>query len=133
MLKAGTVWAKAGQVTVLLGRNGCGQTTLLRSALGLCRLDFGIVRFAEEVYERPRSRHSPAEGCSTFPTGAFVVATYGRLASSGHDQSVRHPLDLESIAWLDIDPLEEAAKRMLANGGGERTGAAAAALLPDRQ
>jgi len=70
VLKAATVWAKAGQVTVLLGRNGCGKTTLIRAALGLCRREFGVVQFADRVYERPRLSTLARRGLFTFPTGA---------------------------------------------------------------
>jgi ABC-2 type transport system ATP-binding protein len=34
----------AGRVTVLLGRNGCGKTTMLRCLLGLMKPDAGAVR-----------------------------------------------------------------------------------------
>jgi ABC-type multidrug transport system ATPase subunit len=119
VLKAATVWAEAGQVTVLLGRNGCGKTTLIRSALGQCRLDYGVVRFADQVYERPRLPTLARRGLFYLPDRGLLswrrtVDWHIRAMS----QSVRHPLDLESIAWLDIEPLRrKTAKKM---SGGER-------------
>jgi ABC-type multidrug transport system ATPase subunit len=54
ILKAATAWTLEGSVTVILGRNGSGKTTLLRGALGLGRRDFGVVRFADRRWDRPR-------------------------------------------------------------------------------
>ena len=53
VLKTATAWARPGAVTVLLGRNGCGKTTLLRCALGFCRAEQGVVRFDGEHVRRP--------------------------------------------------------------------------------
>ena len=119
VLKAATVWAKAGQVTVLLGRNGCGKTTLIRAALGLCRREFGVVQFADRVYERPRLSTLARRGLFYLPDRGLLS---WRLTVNWHlramSQSVRHPLDLGSIAWLDIKSLRrKTAKKM---SGGER-------------
>ena len=54
VLRAATVWAEAGRITAVLGRNGCGKTSLIRAALGPGPRDFGTVRFRDRVYERPR-------------------------------------------------------------------------------
>ena len=119
VLKAATVWAKAGQVTLLLGKNGCGKTTLIRSALGLCRLDYGVVRFADLVYERPRLPTLARRGLFYLPDRGLLswrrtVDWHLRAMS----QSVRHPLDLESIAWLDIESLRRKTPKKMS--GGER-------------
>ena len=54
VLKAATVWAPAGEITVLFGRNGSGKSTLLRVSVGQLSADFGAVHFDGEVYPRPR-------------------------------------------------------------------------------
>lgn len=54
VLKAASVWARPGEITVLLGRNGSGKTTLIRAALGLGRMDYGTVRFGSRCFLRPR-------------------------------------------------------------------------------
>jgi ABC-type multidrug transport system ATPase subunit len=67
VLKAATVWAKAGEITVLLGRNGCGKSTLIRSALGLCRAEQGLVRFNGMPVLRPRLWRFASQGLFYVP------------------------------------------------------------------
>jgi lipopolysaccharide export system ATP-binding protein len=57
VLHAAFLWARAGRVTGLLGRNGEGKSTLLQIAAGLVAADHGIVRFRGATYPRP---HLPA-------------------------------------------------------------------------
>jgi lipopolysaccharide export system ATP-binding protein len=54
ILKAASVWARAGKITVLFGRNGCGKSTLLRIGAGQLRPDHGVVHFAGRAYPRAR-------------------------------------------------------------------------------
>ena len=60
---------RAGEVLALLGANGAGKTTVLRSILGLTRARRGDIRFQGQLdhWPRPRTR-SPAPasaGCRT--------------------------------------------------------------------
>ncbi len=41
VLKSASAWAWPGRITILMGRNGCGKTTLLRCGLGLTWAEFG--------------------------------------------------------------------------------------------
>lgn len=43
VLKSASAWAWPGRITLVMGRNGCGKTTLLRCGLGLTWSDFGVV------------------------------------------------------------------------------------------
>lgn len=54
LLKAASIWANEGRITALLGRNGCGKSTLFRIGAGLLRADQGAIHFAGRVYLRPR-------------------------------------------------------------------------------
>lgn len=54
VLRAATLRATAGQVVYLVGRNGCGKTTLLRIAAGVIPADHGEVTYIGEALLRPR-------------------------------------------------------------------------------
>ncbi len=54
VLKSGGFQVHAGEISALLGRNGCGKTTLLKAAIGEIRMDHGVVRFRGEFMEHPR-------------------------------------------------------------------------------
>nr|WP_316643299.1 urea ABC transporter ATP-binding subunit UrtE [uncultured Roseateles sp.] len=68
--------AKAGEVTVVLGRNGVGKTTLLKSLMGLVPLRAGAIKLGEHdltgraPYERVRA------GMAYVPQGREI---FGRL------------------------------------------------------
>ena len=129
VLKAATVWAQAGHVTALLGRNGCGKTTLIRAALGLCRRDFGVVRFADRVYERPQLSTLARRGLFYLPDRGLLSR---RRTVDWHlramDQSTRHQLDLKSIAGIEIGTLRNQKANWL-SGGERRRVEVALALL----
>lgn len=67
VLKSATLWAKAGSVTVLLGRNGSGKTVLIKCALGLMRADRGVVHYSGESYLRPRLHRFARRGLFYLP------------------------------------------------------------------
>jgi len=54
VLRAATLRATAGQVVYLVGRNGCGKTTLMRIAAGVIAADHGVVTYLGEALLRPR-------------------------------------------------------------------------------
>lgn len=54
VLTAASLWARSGRITALLGRNGCGKTTLLRIAAGWLRPDYGLVVFQGRRFPRAR-------------------------------------------------------------------------------
>ncbi|HEU4454022.1 MAG TPA: ATP-binding cassette domain-containing protein [Longimicrobium sp.] len=53
VLRSAFLWARAGRVTGLLGRNGEGKSTLLQIAAGLMAAEHGTVRFRGRVHTRP--------------------------------------------------------------------------------
>lgn len=67
ILKAASVWGRAGTITVLFGRNGCGKSTLLKIGAGVLRLDHGVVQFDGRAYLRPRLPELAARGLFYLP------------------------------------------------------------------
>lgn len=73
VLRAASVWARPGRVTVLFGQNGCGKTTLLRAAVGLLGAQYGVVRFRDVSYERPRLARLARRGLFYLPDRGLLA------------------------------------------------------------
>jgi ABC-type multidrug transport system ATPase subunit len=54
VLTAATLRARAGEIVFLVGRNGCGKSTLFRIATGSLVADCGVVTYQGTAYLRPR-------------------------------------------------------------------------------
>jgi len=67
ILKAASVWARPGIITVLFGRNGCGKSTLLKIGAGQLRADHGVVQFDGRAYLRPRLHELASRGLFYLP------------------------------------------------------------------
>lgn len=67
ILKAASVWARAGKITVLFGRNGCGKSTLFRIGAGLLRADNGVIHFDGRAYLHPRLPELASRGLFYLP------------------------------------------------------------------
>jgi urea transport system ATP-binding protein len=66
--------APTGKVTALLGRNGVGKTTLLRTLMGVVRARTGTVRFGDaDLTHAPPYRHAAA-GMGFVPQGREIFA-----------------------------------------------------------
>lgn len=77
-----------GEVVCVLGRNGVGKSTLLKTILGLVPLKSGTVRLGEQDISRWRSDRVARAGIGYVPQGRHL---FGRL-------SVRDNLRLGSVA-----------------------------------
>jgi len=64
--------AAAGQVTVLLGRNGVGKTTLLRSIVGLVPVESGHVRFGGDDLTAAPAHARARAGIGYVPQGREI-------------------------------------------------------------
>jgi ABC-type multidrug transport system ATPase subunit len=53
VLTAATLRARAGEIVFLVGRNGCGKSTLFNIATGSVAADHGIVTYQGRAYLRP--------------------------------------------------------------------------------
>ncbi len=54
VLSSATLRARAGEVTLLIGRSGAGKSTLLRCIMGSVAADHGTLTFMGHVVARPR-------------------------------------------------------------------------------
>jgi lipopolysaccharide export system ATP-binding protein len=75
VLSAATLHAVRGAITVLLGRNGVGKSTLLKVAAGVIRADSGWVRFDEVTYLTPRLATLARAGLFYLPDRSALVDT----------------------------------------------------------
>jgi urea transport system ATP-binding protein len=66
----------AGKVTTLLGRNGVGKTTLLRTLMGLVPAATGEVRFGDAVLTKAKPEDRARAGLAFVPQGREI---FGRL------------------------------------------------------
>jgi ABC-type multidrug transport system ATPase subunit len=104
VLEAASLRLPAGAVTMLVGRNGCGKTTMLRIATGRLAAESGFVRFDGRTYLRPRLARLACLGLLYLPDRDLL----------SHAFSVRWQLEL---AWRSLGrgaggvPADEAASR----------------------
>ncbi|HEY0393547.1 MAG TPA: ABC transporter ATP-binding protein [Candidatus Elarobacter sp.] len=72
ILQGVSLRAEAGTVTALLGRNGVGKTTLIRSVIGFTPPRAGSIRFAGDAIERLPSHTIARRGVGLVPQGRRV-------------------------------------------------------------
>ena len=66
--------AKPGEVTVILGRNGVGKTTLLKSLMGLVPVRSGGIEFEGQAIERRTPYERARAGIGFVPQGREIFA-----------------------------------------------------------
>jgi branched-chain amino acid transport system ATP-binding protein len=64
--------ARAGEVTTLLGRNGMGKTTTVRSIMGMARAHAGTIRFGDRSLRGEPSYRIAQAGLGLVPEGRQV-------------------------------------------------------------
>ena len=72
VLQGVTLQAPAGGVTAVLGRNGVGKTTLIRSIIGFTPPRTGSIRFAGEPIQRLPSYDIARRGVGLVPQGRRI-------------------------------------------------------------
>ena len=76
ILRDVTLTAEPGKVTVLLGRNGVGKTTLLKSLMGLVPIKSGAIQFDGKPIDKATPYDRARAGIGFVPQGREI---FGRL------------------------------------------------------
>ncbi|PZM67086.1 ABC transporter ATP-binding protein [Paenibacillus dendritiformis] len=107
ILQGVTFEVKAGEITVLLGRNGAGKTTALRSIMGLNPVSRGEIRFQGERIEALPTHRIARQGLGYVPEdqGIFPGLTVGetmRIAMRRHDDETKARLEWALELFPDL-------------------------------
>ena len=119
ILRDVSVQAEPGKVTVLLGRNGVGKTTLLKSLMGLVPIKSGSMEWNGKPIEKLTPYERARAGIGFVPQGREI---FGRLTV---EENLRMGLAYQSGSTpipLDLYALFPVLKQMLHRRGGDLSG-----------
>ena len=119
ILRNVSVQAHMGKVTVLLGRNGVGKTTLLKSLMGLVPIKTGSIEFDGKPIERTTPYERARAGIGFVPQGREIFA---RLTV---EENLRMGLAYKSASTpipSELYELFPVLKQMLHRRGGDLSG-----------
>lgn len=111
--------ANAGQVTVVLGRNGVGKSTLLKSIMGLVPLKSGSITLAGQPIDRVAPFDRVRAGVGYVPQGREIfgrLTVQENLAMGLASKPAGTPLPQQLFEWFPV--LHEMRKRR----GGDLSG-----------
>ena len=64
---------KEGEMVCLIGRNGVGKTTLLKSLIGLLKIQSGEINFLGEIINRQKPYQRARKGIAYVPQGREII------------------------------------------------------------
>ena len=111
--------ARPGQVTVVLGRNGVGKTTLLKSLMGLVPIKTGSIAFDGRAIEKLTPYERARAGIGFVPQGREI---FGRLSV---EENLRMGLAYKSGSTpipQELFELFPVLRQMLHRRGGDLSG-----------
>jgi branched-chain amino acid transport system ATP-binding protein len=115
---------KSGEMIALMGRNGMGKTTTIRSIMGLTPARAGAIRFAGEDVRRLPSYKIAQLGIGLVPEGRQIFPNLtvreNLVAASGNRRGARDPWTLEKIYALFPRLSERSANMGVTLSGGEQ-------------
>ena len=127
ILQGVSLEVKPGRATVLLGRNGAGKSTTLRTVMGLCPATAGTITFAGQAIQSRRPFEIARLGIGFVPEDFAVIYSLTveenfRLAMFKESEEARHRMagifklfpDLEKFLHSKAGVLSGGQKQMLA-------------------
>ena len=82
MLKNVSLWVKKGEIVCLLGSNGAGKSTTIKTVIGLIKPDEGEIYFEKKRIDRAKTHEIIRSGISIVPEGRRIfpkMSTYENL------------------------------------------------------
>jgi branched-chain amino acid transport system ATP-binding protein len=135
VLQGVSLKVKPGQIVALMGRNGVGKTTTIRSIVGFSPPARGTITFKDVDITRKPSHEIAKGGISLVPQGrrifpSLTVAEHLSVFNRGGDDTGRQAWDLDRITEL-FPSLERRIKQKASvlSGGEQQMLAIARALL----
>jgi ABC-type branched-subunit amino acid transport system ATPase component len=122
-----------GEVVGVLGRNGVGKTTLLKSVFGLCRRFAGEVRVDGTAVPPDRPELLARAGLTLMPDdrGVFANLTISENLRLATRRGYRPPVDVREVYPL-LDERADQAAGTLSGGQKQQVGLARAVLAGSR-
>ncbi|ABM93663.1 urea ABC transporter ATP-binding subunit UrtE [Methylibium petroleiphilum] len=111
--------AKAGEVTVVLGRNGVGKTTLLKSLVGLVSIKSGSIRLDGTEVQRLTPYERVRRGIGYVPQGREI---FGRLTVEDNLRMGLASKPGSTPIPAELYELFPVLKQMLGRRGGDLSG-----------
>ena len=119
ILRGVSLQARLGKITVLLGRNGVGKTTLLKSLMGIVPVKQGSIVFDGKPIEKAASYERARAGIGFVPQGREIfsrLTVEDNLRMGLAYKSARTPIPAE---LFDLFPV---LKQMINRRGGDLSG-----------
>lgn len=119
ILRGVSLEAKAGEITVVLGRNGVGKTTLLKSLMGLVPTRSGQITFAGQAITQATPYERARAGIGYVPQGREIFArltVHENLLMGLATQKASTPIPPQLYELFPV------LKQMLSRRGGDLSG-----------